>query len=119
MTISKELEETIQNAFALARARRHEFVTLEHVLYALLRDPVAQKILKAAGANLKKLAAELERFFAEKVEPLPSGVEREPQQTAAFYRALQRAAMHVHSSGKDSIDGGSLLVALFRERESH
>jgi ATP-dependent Clp protease ATP-binding subunit ClpA len=119
VTISKELEETIQHAFALARARRHEFVTLEHVLYALCRDPVARKVLVAAGANLRRLEAELERFFADKVQALPDGQSAEPQQTAAFYRALQRAAMHVHSAGKDSIDGGNLLVALFRERESH
>jgi ATP-dependent Clp protease ATP-binding subunit ClpA len=119
VTISKELESTIQAAFEEARRRRHEFVTLEHVLYALTKDPVAAKILKAAGADLKKLQAELERFFDEEIEALPEGVERDPQQTAAFWRSLQRAAMHVQGSGKQSIDGGNLLVAMYRERESH
>ncbi|MDB4965089.1 MAG: ATP-dependent Clp protease, ATP-binding subunit clpA [Myxococcales bacterium] len=119
MTISKELESTIQTAFDEARKRRHEFVTLEHVLFALTKDPVAIKILKSAGADLKKLQKELETFFSENMPELPEGVEREPQQTAAFWRALQRAAMHVQSSGKEFIDGGNLLVAFYRERDSH
>ena len=119
MTISKELESTIQLAFDEARRRRHEFVTLEHVLFALTKDPVAVKILKAAGADLKKLQKDLEQFFDENMPELPEGTEREPQQTAAFWRALQRAAMHVQSSGKEFIDGGNLLVAFYRERDSH
>src|SRR6185312_4374758 len=119
MTISKELESTIQLAFDEARRRRHEFVTLEHVLFALTKDPVATKILKAAGADLKKLQRELDQFFTDHLPELPEGVEREPQQTAAFWRALQRAAMHVQSSGKELIDGGNLLVAFYRERDSH
>ena len=119
MTISKELENTIQEAFEEARKRRHEFVTLEHVLFALLKDPVAAKMLKACGADLKKVARDLEAFFDENVQTLPEGVDREPQQTAAFWRSLQRAAMHVQGSGKDHIDGGNLLVAFYRERDSH
>ncbi|HXU74682.1 MAG TPA: ATP-dependent Clp protease ATP-binding subunit ClpA [Polyangia bacterium] len=119
MTISKELESTIQLAFDEARRRRHEFVTLEHVLFALTKDPVAVKVLKAAGADMKKLQKDLEAFFEENMPELPEGTEREPQQTAAFWRALQRAAMHVQSSGKEFIDGGNLLVAFYRERDSH
>ncbi len=119
MTISKELESTIQLAFDEARRRRHEFVTLEHVLFALTKDPVAVKVLKASGADLKKLQKDLEAFFEEHMPELPEGTEREPQQTAAFWRALQRAAMHVQSSGKEFIDGGNLLVAFYRERDSH
>src|SRR5438046_5837883 len=125
MTISKELEATIQLAFEEARKRRHEFVTLEHVLLARCKDPVAIKILKACGANLRRLEREIDQFFAENVEPMAEppdqkeGEEaREPQQTVAFWRCLQRAAMHVQGSGKDSIDGGNLLVAFYRERES-
>src|SRR5262245_34925404 len=100
MTISKELESTIQLAFDEARRRKHEFVTLEHVLFALTKDPVASRILKAAGADLKKLQKELEQFFEENLTEQPEGPDgsvREPQQTAAFWRALQRAAMHVQS----------------------
>jgi ATP-dependent Clp protease ATP-binding subunit ClpA len=121
MTITKELEATIQLAFAEAKKRRHEFVTLEHVLFALIRDPQAAKVLKGAGAELTRLEADLEQFFVENVKPFPEGKEfdeREPQHTAAFWRALQRAAMHVQSTGKEHIDGGALLVAMFRERES-
>src|SRR5581483_4374300 len=119
MTISKDLEQTIQAAFDEARRRRHEFVTLEHVLWALLKDAVAAKILKACGANLAKLRKDLETFFEEQLPQLPEGTEREPQQTAGFWRSLQRAAMHVQGSGKTDIDGGNLLVAMYRERESH
>src|ERR1700742_4640523 len=118
MTISKELESTIQLAFDEARRRRHEFVTLEHVLFALTKDPVAVKVLKAAGADMKKLQKDLEAFFEENMPELPENTEREPQQTAAFWRALQRAAMHVQSSGKEHVDGAALMVAMFRERES-
>jgi ATP-dependent Clp protease ATP-binding subunit ClpA len=118
MTISKDLEATIQAAFEEAKKRRHEFVTLEHVLLALIKDPVASKVLRAAGTNLKQLADDIERFLADELQALPEGTEREPQQTAAFWRALQRAAMHVQGSGKEVIDGGNLLVAMFRERES-
>jgi ATP-dependent Clp protease ATP-binding subunit ClpA len=123
MTISKDLEATIQLAFEEARKRRHEFVTLEHVLLALLRDPVAAKILRAVGVDLKRLAKDIERFFAESLKPMPEPEKdaepHEPTQTAAFWRCLQRAAMHVHSSGKQQIDGGNLLVAFFREPDSH
>jgi ATP-dependent Clp protease ATP-binding subunit ClpA len=119
MTISKELETTIQLAFDEARRRRHEFVTLEHVLYALIKDPIAAKVLKAAGADLRRLSRDLDKFFADTLQELPADVEREPQQTPAFWRALQRAAMHVQSSGKQTIDGGNLLVAFYRERDSH
>jgi ATP-dependent Clp protease ATP-binding subunit ClpA len=121
LTITKELEATIQLAFAEARTRRHEFVTLEHVLFALVRDAQALKILKGAGIDVKKLEADLEQFFAENVQPMPEGKEydeREPQHTAAFWRALQRAAMHAQTSGKEAIDGAALLVSMFRERES-
>jgi ATP-dependent Clp protease ATP-binding subunit ClpA len=119
MTISKELEAAIQMALDEARRRRHEFVTLEHLLWALCKDKVAAKILKAAGADLKMLGGQLEEFFDQQLSALPEGTDREPQQTAGFWRALQRAAMHVQGSGKDSIDGGNVLVAMYRERDSH
>ncbi len=117
VTISHELEETIQLAFSTAREKRHEFVTLEHVLFALTKDPVAVKVLRGAGADVKALDADLTKFL-DQLDALPEDSEAEPQQTAAFWRSLQRAAMHVQSSGKDEVDGGNLLVALYRERES-
>jgi len=119
MIISKDLEASIELAFAEAKRRRHEYVTVEHVIWALLREPVASKILRACGANLSKLSRDLETFF-DSMEQAPEGQEaRDPQQTAALWRALQIAAAHVQSSGKPHMDGGSLLVALYRERGSH
>ncbi len=139
MTITKDLEATIQLAFTEAKKRRHEFVTLEHILLALTEDPQAKKVLVGAGADPVRLAADLELFFRDNIEPLPESTDdeeeqddaaapksgaknappRDPQHTAAFWRALQRAAMHVQSSGKEAIDGANLLVSLFRERDSH
>jgi len=119
LSITKELESSLRLAFAEAKARRHEHVTLEHLLYALLRDPVATRILRACGARLQELKRELEQHLQESQPQLPDGFDRDPEQTRAFQRVLERAAMQVQSSGKETIDAGSVLVALFRERDSH
>src|SRR5437763_8257388 len=119
LSITKELESSLRLAFAEAKARRHEHVTLEHLLYALLRDPVATRILRACGARLLELKRDLESHLQESQPQLPEGSERDPEQTRAFQRVLERAAMQVQSSGKETIAAGSVLVALFRERDSH
>src|SRR5438132_4213594 len=119
LSITKELESTLGLAFAEAKARRHEHVTLEHLLYALLRDPVAARILRACGARLPELRRELEQHLEDSQPALPRGAEREPEHTQAFKRVLERAAMQVQSSGKEQIDGGNVLVAFYRERDSH
>src|SRR5918912_3191613 len=119
LSITKELESTLGLAFAEAKARRHEHVTLEHLLYALLRDPVAARILRACGARLPQLRRELEQHLEDSQPSLPRGAEREPEHTQAFKRVLERAAMQVQSSGKEQIDGGNVLVAFYRERDSH
>jgi ATP-dependent Clp protease ATP-binding subunit ClpA len=119
LSITKELESSLRLAFAEAKARRHEHVTLEHLLYALLRDPVATRILRACGARLQELKRELEQHLLDSQPQLPDGFDRDPEQTRAFQRVLERAAMQVQSSGKETIDAGSVLVALFRERDSH
>jgi ATP-dependent Clp protease ATP-binding subunit ClpA len=119
LSITKELESTLGLAFAEAKARRHEHVTLEHLLYALLRDPVAVRILRACGARLPELRRELEQHLDDSQQVLPRGAEREPEHTQAFKRVLERAAMQVQSSGKEQIDGGNVLVAFYRERDSH
>ncbi len=119
LSITKELESSLKLAFAEARARRHEHVTLEHMLYALLRDPVATRILRACGARLLELKRDLESHLAESQPQLPEGTDRDPEQTRAFQRVLERAAIQVQSSGKETIDAGSVLVSLFRERDSH
>src|SRR5262249_36416746 len=117
MTISKELEATLQLAIAEAKKRHHEYLTLEHLLLALCADPAATKILKALGTDFSRLAQELESFFREQMEEkLEDGAD--PKQTPSFWRVLQRAAMHVHGAGKDTMDGGNVLVSLFRERDS-
>jgi len=118
LSITKELESTLRMAIAEAKARRHEHVTLEHLLYALLRDPVAARLLKICGVRPAELRRELEQHMDETLDSLPEGVEREPEQTVAFQRVLQRAAMQVQSSGKEQIDGGNVLIAIFRTRSS-
>jgi ATP-dependent Clp protease ATP-binding subunit ClpA len=119
LSITKELESSLRLAFAEAKARRHEHVTLEHLLYALLRDPIASRILRACGARLPELKRDLEAHLQDTQPSLPEGSERDPEQTRAFQRVLERAAMQVQSSGKETIDGGNVLVALYRERDSH
>ena len=117
MTISNELEATLQLAIAEAKRRHHEYLTLEHLLLALCADPAAAKILKALGTDFSRLQQELEGFFREQMEEkLEEG--SDPKQTPQFWRVLQRAAMHVHGAGKDTMDGGNVLVSLFRERDS-
>src|SRR5205814_3310981 len=88
LSITKELESSLRLAFAEAKARRHEHVTLEHLLYALLRDPVATRILRACGARLPELKRELEQHLQEGQPQLPDGFDRDPEQTRAFQRVL-------------------------------
>jgi ATP-dependent Clp protease ATP-binding subunit ClpA len=117
MTISKDLEATLQLAVSEAKRRKHEYLTVEHLLYALCVDPIAGRILKACGADFAKITEELEAFFEAHVTALEEEVE--PKQTPAFWRVLQRAAMHVQGSGKETMDGANVLVSLLRERDSH
>ncbi len=117
--IAKELQASFRLALADAKPMRHEYLTLEHLLLALTREPKTQKILVACGANVKRLRQRLEKFLAETVERLPEGVDAEPQQTIGIERVLQRAAIHALSAEQKVIDGGDVLVAMFREDESH
>jgi ATP-dependent Clp protease ATP-binding subunit ClpA len=119
MEYSQELKDTLASAFNEALKRRHEFVTLEHVLYALLDDPNGSRIIKACGGDLDGLRGDLDKFFESNMAPLPEGVEQDPQQTLAFQRVFQRAVMHVQSSGKNVMDSSNLLVAFFREHDSY
>lgn len=117
--IAKELQASFRNALEEARRMRHEYLTLEHLLLALTRDKRTREVLKACGANVKRLQERLEAFLQETVERLPEGVDSEPQQTIGVERVLHRAAMHALSAEQKMIDGGDILVALFREEESH
>ncbi|WP_242345657.1 ATP-dependent Clp protease ATP-binding subunit ClpA [Anaeromyxobacter terrae] len=117
VTVSKELQQTLQAAVAEARRRRHEYVTLEHLLHAMTRDKVASEVLLACGADLKLLERELEEYLDRTLESL--GSSQDPEQTAAFQRVLQRAAWHVQGSGRTELNAGDVLVAITRERGSH
>jgi ATP-dependent Clp protease ATP-binding subunit ClpA len=98
---------------------RHEYLTLEHLLLALTKDARTREVLKACGANTKRLQERLVAFLEETVERLPEDVDAEPQQTIGVERVLHRAAMHALSAEQKLIDGGDVLVAMFREEESH
>ncbi|HUL60507.1 MAG TPA: ATP-dependent Clp protease ATP-binding subunit ClpA [Anaeromyxobacteraceae bacterium] len=117
VTVSKELQQTLQNAVAEARRRRHEYVTLEHLLHAMVKDKVAAEVLLACGADLEKLEKDLEDYLDRTLESL--GTSQDPEQTAAFQRVLQRAAWHVQGSGRTELNAGDVLVAITRERGSH
>ena len=117
--LDKELEQTLNNAFREARKQRHEFMTVEHLLLALLDNPAAMRVLKACGANLNSLHSDLIKFIQENSPLIAQGVERDTQPTLGFQRVLQRAVFHVQSSGKKEVTGANVLVAIYGERESH
>ncbi|UYG00971.1 MULTISPECIES: ATP-dependent Clp protease ATP-binding subunit ClpA [unclassified Halomonas] len=117
--LSKELELTLNTAFTVARSKRHEFMTVEHLLLALLDNASAVDVLKACGANLDKLRSDLQDFINSTTPLIPEGQsERETQPTLGFQRVLQRAVFHVQSSGKSEVSGANVLVAIFSEQES-
>ncbi len=116
--LSKELEFTLNLAFKEAREKRHEFMTVEHLLLALLDNPTAAEVLKSCGVDIDRLKKELVAFLDETTPLLPSHDNRETQPTLGFQRVLQRAVFHVQSSGKKEVTGANVLVAIFSEQES-
>lgn len=119
MRISREFEVALTLAIKEARRHRHEFLCLEHVLYALSFDEDVAEIIRNCGGDVERLQKDLVQFFEESIESLPEEAEVDPQQTSGFQRVLQRAAMHVQSNGKDIVEGRNFFVALFREENSH
>ena len=117
--LSRDLEKSLHRALALAVERRHEFATLEHLLYALLEDADAIAVLKACGVDLERLERELETFIDEELESLATDEAVEAKPTTGFQRVVQRAVLHVQSSGRSEVTGANILVAIFSERESH
>jgi len=117
--LSSELEYCLNEAFQRARAERHEYMTVEHLLLAILDVPKAAEILTACGADLPRLRRDLEEFIDESTPRLPSDDEQEVQPTLGFQRVLQRAVFHVQSSGKKEVKGENVLVAIFGEKQSH
>ena len=117
--LSRNLEKTLHNALALANMRQHEFATLEHLLMALTEDQDAVAVMRACGVNLDTLRQELITYIDEELSNLVHPDFDEAKPTSSFQRVLQRAAIHVQSSGREEVTGANVLVALFSERESH
>ncbi len=115
--LSKTLEQSLQTASRIAHVKRHEFITVEHLLLALLDNNSAAEVLQACGADLEKLRKDLSHFL-ELTIPLYESDNRNPEHTIGFQRVLNRALFHVQSSGKREVTGAHVLVALFSERES-
>ncbi|HHQ4302886.1 TPA: ATP-dependent Clp protease ATP-binding subunit ClpA [Escherichia coli] len=117
--LNQELELSLNMAFARAREHRHEFMTVEHLLLALLSNPSAREALEACSVDLVALRQELEAFIEQTTPVLPaSEEERDTQPTLSFQRVLQRAVFHVQSSGRNEVTGANVLVAIFSEQES-
>ncbi|OXX33548.1 MULTISPECIES: ATP-dependent Clp protease ATP-binding subunit ClpA [unclassified Vibrio] len=118
--LNKELESSLNGAFARARDKRHEFMTVEHLLLALLENDAAREALLACQADLDALRQELDIFIDQTTPLIPESDEtRETQPTLSFQRVLQRAVFHVQSSGRNEVTGANVLVAIFSEQESH
>jgi ATP-dependent Clp protease ATP-binding subunit ClpA len=117
--LSSELEFCLNEAFRRAREQRHEFMTVEHLLLALLDVPAAIEILKACGVNITSLRRELTEFIDETTPRLGDGDEQDVQPTLGFQRVLQRAVFHVQSSGRKEVTASNVLVAIFGEKQSH
>ncbi|MEP6938698.1 MAG: AAA family ATPase, partial [Rudaea sp.] len=116
---SKDLELTIGQCYKEAREARHEFMTVEHLLLALVDNPSAAAVLRACGGDLAKLGKDLKAIILETVPVLPPADERDTQPTLGFQRVLQRAVYHVQSSGRKEVTGANVLVAIFGEKDSH
>jgi len=116
---SKDLEQTIGQCYKRAREARHEFMTVEHLLLALLDNPSAEAVLKAIGADFPRLRHELDKAIETSVARLADDDGRDTQPTLGFQRVLQRAVYHVQSSGKKEVTGANVLVAIYGEKDSH
>ena len=116
--IGRELQLMLQAAYRESATRRHAYLTVEHLLYALLHDARGEEILRHSGAQLPALKSALDRFFAEDLETVPGDEPYDAQQTLAFHRVLQHAVSHCESAEKEEVDAGDLLAALFQEPDS-
>ena len=117
--IAQELEVSLHMAFMDARQKRHELITVEHLLMAMLDNPSASDVLKSCGANIDKLRADLTDHIEEHTPIVDGKEEVDTQPTLGFQRVIQRAMLHVQSSGKKEVTGANVLVAIFGEKDSH
>ncbi len=118
-SFARELETTLHNALAAASSRKHEYATLEHLLYALIDDEHASKVMIACGVDLGELKDTVAHYLDTELESLKVEGDTDPSPTSGFQRVVQRAILHVQSSGRDDVTGANVLVALFSERESY
>ena len=118
-SFARELEHSLHNALAEASRRHHEYATLEHLLFALIGDTHAQAVMKACGVDVDELGSQVTLYLDTELDSLKADATVDPSPTAGFQRVVQRAILHVQSSGRDEVTGANVLVALFSERESH
>src|SRR5881397_2640110 len=118
-TFSRSLEQSLHRALALANERHHEYATLEHLLLALLDDQDAAAVMRACNVDLDKLRRSLIGYLEAELENLVAEGNEDSKPTAGFQRVIQRAVIHVQSSGREEVTGANVLVAIFSERESH
>src|SRR5918996_5383006 len=118
-SFARELEQTLHNALSEASGRRHEYATLEHLLLALIEDVHAGRVMEACGVNLPELKDQVRHYLDNELEALKVEGDTDPSPTSGFQRVVQRAILHVQSSGRDEVTGANVLVALFSERESY
>ncbi|MGQ3674576.1 ATP-dependent Clp protease ATP-binding subunit ClpA [Xanthobacter sp. TB0139] len=118
-TFSRSLEQSLHRALGLANERHHEYATLEHLLLALIEDQDAAAVMRACNVDLDKLRQNLAEYISTELENLVSSGDEEAKPTAGFQRVIQRAVIHVQSSGREEVTGANVLVAIFAERESH
>src|SRR5260370_25855714 len=118
-TFSRSLEQSLHRALALANERHHEYATLEHLLLSLLEDQDAAAVIRACNVDLDKLRRNLVAYIESELENLVTDGSEDSKPTAGFQRVIQRAVIHVQSSGREEVTGANVLVAIFAERESH
>ena len=117
--LSRNLEKTLHRALNIAKEHKHEYATLEHLLMSLSQDQDTIAVMLACGVNIERLSSELKEFLDSDLDELINLEMEEPKPTAGFQRVIQRAVIHVQSSGREEVTGANVLVALFSERESH
>ncbi|HET9398870.1 MAG TPA: Clp protease N-terminal domain-containing protein, partial [Sphingomicrobium sp.] len=118
-SFARELETTLHNALGEASKRRHEYATLEHLLIALIDDTHAGQVMTACGVNRDDLKSTVKGYLDNELGALVADSATDPTPTSGFQRVVQRAILHVQSSGRDEVTGANVLVALFSERESY
>src|SRR5213083_432561 len=118
-TFSRGLEQSLHRALALANERHHEYATLEHLLLALIEDQDAAAVMRACNVDLQKLRRRLLAYLESELDNLVTDGVENSKPTAGFQRVIQRAVIHVQSSGHEEVTGGNVLVAILAERESH